>query len=251
MPRFTDMMEKHSLGNNFSFSAVKVEKLGATLYTLVTIVIDATGSVAPFAAQLLQMLQNTIAACKKSQTSENLLVRVCTFNATQGVQELHGFKPVAEIDPAADYPEMHPSGMTPLCDAVYSAVGATNKYAQMLVAADYGCNAIFYVITDGEENASTTTMAMIREEIERATRSEQLESIISILIGLSDPGAPASTSRVLDDFHKQAGFTHFIDVGAATPGKLAKLGAFVSQSVSSQSQALGTGGPSQAIKASI
>ena len=44
---------------------------------------------------------------------------------------------------------------------------------------------------------------------------------------------------------------HHIDVGDATPRKLAKLAAFVSQSISSQSQALGTGGPSQNIAATI
>ena len=45
--------------------------------------------------------------------------------------------------------------------------------------------------------------------------------------------------------------SQYIDAGAATKGKLAKLADFVSQSVSSQSQALGTGGPSQNISATI
>jgi hypothetical protein len=49
----------------------------------------------------------------------------------------------------------------------------------------------------------------------------------------------------------EVGITQFIDAGDATKGKLAKLAAFVSQSISSTSQALGTGGPSQAIAATV
>ena len=42
-----------------------------------------------------------------------------------------------------------------------------------------------------------------------------------------------------------------IDAGDATPAKLAKLAVFISTSISSQSQHLGTGGPSQQIAATI
>ena len=45
--------------------------------------------------------------------------------------------------------------------------------------------------------------------------------------------------------------TKFIDAGAANERSLAKLADFVSQSISSQSQSLGTGGPSQNISAVI
>jgi hypothetical protein len=38
-------------------------------------------------------------------------------------------------------------------------------------------------------------------------------------------------------------------MGNVTPGKLAKLAQFVSKSISSQSQALGTGGASQPVPA--
>lgn len=44
-----------------------------------------------------------------------------------------------------------------------------------------------------------------------------------------------------------AGFTQYVEVDNATDAKLAKLADFVSRSVSSQSQALGSGGPSKAL----
>ena len=53
--------------------------------------------------------------------------------------------------------------------------------------------------------------------------------------------------RALEKFKNDAKLSQFVDIGNATEGKLAKLANFVSESVSSQSQALGTGAPSQTL----
>jgi hypothetical protein len=51
----------------------------------------------------------------------------------------------------------------------------------------------------------------------------------------------------LQDFKDKAGITQYVSLGRATPGRIAKLAQFVSQSISSTSAALGTGVPSQPI----
>ncbi len=99
-----------------------------------------------------------------------------------------------------------------------------------------------FVITDGDDNASTATMTMIKTEMARAAKSEEIESLIGILIGIN----VATFKDKLEAFEKATGMK-YMDAGDATKGKLAKLAEFVSQSVSSQSQSLGTGGPSQTI----
>ena len=43
------------------------------------------------------------------------------------------------------------------------------------------------------------------------------------------------------------GFTQYVAIADANATTIAKLGDFVSRSISSQSQALGTGGPSQSL----
>ena len=53
--------------------------------------------------------------------------------------------------------------------------------------------------------------------------------------------------QALQGFTAQAGVDQYVDVADATPGTLAKLARFVSHSISSQSQSLGTGGPSLAL----
>lgn len=253
MPRLTandDAMGSYQIGGggNFTFSGARVDRLGATEYTLVTIAVDETGSVYGFDKELHQCLVTAVESCKKSPRSDNLLIRVVTFSDRykKGVNEIHGFKPLSEIDPNA-YPAIKPGGNTPLCDACYSGLGAMNIYGKELVDQDYGVNGILFVVTDGGENASTATKTMVRKEAERSVSGEILESMVSVLIGVN----AASYVRELEDFRKETGMTQFIDAGEATPRKLAKLAAFVSQSVSSQSQALGTGGPSQSIAATI
>jgi len=49
-------------------------------------------------------------------------------------------------------------------------------------------------------------------------------------------------TTALKNFSDQARLNQFVDAGEATAQKLAKLAAFVSRSITSQSQALGSGG---------
>ena len=252
MPRLmNDDMEIGQIAgtNGFAFSGTRIEKLGATEYTLVTIAVDETGSVDGFADDLRNCLIAAVEACQRSPRRENLLLRVIKFSSryNNGVEEINGFKPLAEIDPVNDYQALNPGGMTPLCDACYSAIGAMNAYGKKLSDDDFGVNAIAFIITDGWDNASATTTQMVKEKIEEAVSGEIMESMVTVLVGIN----ASEYQRELDEFYREAGLTQYIDAGDATKGKLAKLAEFVSQSVSSQSQALGTGGPSQNISATI
>lgn len=253
MPRLMDdgTMETGNIGGmqGFKFSGIRTEHLGATEYTLVTIAVDETGSVCGFDKELRDSLAVAVEACKKSPRSDNLLLRVIKFSSRfpNGVEELHGFKPLAEIDPKNDYPNFTPGGGTPLCDACFNAIGAMNAYGRKLTDDDFGVNAIAFIITDGDENASSVTVEKVRKEAEKAVTGEIVESMVSVLIGIN----ASDCQDILEEFKNQAGLTQYIDAGQATKGKLAKLADFISQSVSSQSQALGTGGPSQNISATI
>jgi len=250
MPRIgnDDGMQSHRIsGSNFSFQGARIDSLGATEYTLVTIAVDVTGSTESFAADLHKMLITAVEACKKSPRSDNLLLRVITFStAVGGVAELHGFTPLAQIDPST-YPAFQPDGGTPLNDAAYSSIGAMVEYGEELMKSDFLVNGIGFIITDGDDNRSTTSPQMIKKLIEKATKGEKLESLVTVLIGIN----AGQYQRELDGFKTQAGLSQYIDMGDVTKGKLAKLAGFVSQSVSSQSQALGTGGPSQNIAPTI
>jgi hypothetical protein len=224
----------------FEFSAVRPEHLGATEYTLVTVVVDETGSVAGFSDQLLATVQSIVTACQHSPRADNLMVRLVSFN--DRVTEVHGFKPLADLDPSA-YPGFRPQGMTALYDAAYSAVGAALAYARRLADQDYDVNAAVYIITDGLDNRSATTPAMIADKIRAATQGEEIESLLTILVGLADPmvGGARQVENALKAFQRKASLDQYVGAGQATAETLARLAQFVSGSISRQSQALGTG----------
>ncbi len=253
MPRLgQDTMETGIIGRTgFGFTGTRIEHLSATSYTLATIIIDASGSVTHFAKQLDEMLRTVIEACKKSPRSDNILVRTLTFNTsyyqTNGINEIHGFKPLADIDVTVDYPQILPAGGTPLFDATFSAIGATTTYGKQLRDLDYTVNGIAFIVTDGMDTGGTATPTMIKNEMDKVVVGEELESMVSILIGINT----TSARSYLDKFKDEAGLTTFIDAGNATSETIAKIGGFVAQSISSQSQSLGSGGPSQQIAAVI
>lgn len=249
MPKLADdSMETGNIGaSNFKFSATRIEQLGAAEYTLATVAVDVTGSTQPFADELRKCLITAVDACKKSPRSMNLLLRVILFSdsLTGGIEEIHGFKPLGEIDPNA-YPQFNPYGGTNLYDAAFSALGATNAYAEKLMDQDFLANGIVFVITDGDDNRSSATVSTVKDEMLRATKAEKIESLIGILIGINSH----NFGPELKKFETATGMK-YMEAGAVNKGSLAKLAEFVSQSVSSQSQSLGTGGPSQNIAATI
>lgn len=238
MKIFDDMQV--ATASNFAFSAVRPEKLGAVEYTLVTIVTDKTGSISGHAAALLESKKSVVQACQRSPRAEFLLLRSTEFNFR--VEEVHGFVELNKLDPSTfQAPDCH--GTTALFDATYAAIAATNEYAKTLADNEFQVNGIVFVVTDGDDNESVQTPASIAAEMVRGVRNEWIESLNVVLIGVN----AQQYARSLNDFKDQAGLTQYVDVGDATPQRLAKLADFVSRSISSQSQALGTGGPSQAL----
>jgi len=249
MPRLMDTEEvmQQTGPGAFQFSGVRVEHLGATEYTLVTIVLDISGSVSNFADELLKMVKTIVEACIKSPRSENLLIRYLTFN--HEIYEIHGFRLHSDIDPD-EYDELQPDGFTALYDASYDAIGATIDYSARLVEDyEFDVNGAVYIVTDGMNNRGTMTPSSIKDKVASALKHEKIESLITILVGLQDPKShwSAEVKIHLEEFVTDAELTKFIDAGDATPSKLAKLANWVSQSVSSQSQALTSGSASQTL----
>jgi uncharacterized protein YegL len=158
---------------------------------------------------------------------------------------LHGFRPLPDCN-ESDYDGCVPSGgATALYDAAYNAVNSVIAYGKELAKNDFDCNAAVFVITDGEDNRSSATCNMVAEALKKARKEEALESIMPVLIGVNTN--QGNLDQYLTMFKDEAEFQQFVSIGNATEKQLAKLGGFISKSISSQSQALGTGGPSQSL----
>lgn len=252
MPRILDPdMETHAIaGSTFQFSAVKPSNLGANEYCLATIVIDGSGSTEPFWPGIRSAVLESVRALRGTKArpnprADNTLLRVVVFDHV--LHEIHGFRMLTECNDD-DYQSLRcPAGTTALYDATYTSIQATLEESKVLEKNRFQSNGIVIVITDGAEyppNASTATRGMIAKSVQDARASEVLESLVTILVGVNATGP---TAQYLDAFQKEAGFQQYVQLNDAAQDTLGRLGGFVSRSISSQSQALGTGGPSQSL----
>jgi len=239
MPKFRDAdMEEKALPNaSFGYSATRIDALGATEYTLVDLVVDISGSVAAFAADMEAAIREVVNACKMSPRADNLMLRVVLFNSR--MQEFHGYKLLSNCN-LDDYKGfLRCGGNTALFDAAENAVLAQVHYAGDLAKNDYAVNSLVVMVTDGCDNASAVQPGSVRAALESAVKSEATESMVSILIGV---GAAFDTSIgvALNAFKNEAGINQYVGTKDASAKTLAKLAAFVSKSISAQSQALGS-----------
>ena len=224
-------------GTHYGFSACHLDHLGSTEYTLVTICADVSASVYGFISQIEQCLDRIVASCAHAPRADNLLLRVITFN--QSITELHGFKPLLECSGQSYQGQLQASGATALYDASYNAISTIINYGQHLVQHDFDVNGIVFVITDGEDNQSKARPKGIKKLLRDCMTEEDLESMLSVLVGVNVK--ESSLSKRLDQFKSQAHFDEYIELDNAESKTLQKLAHFVSQSISLQSRALGSG----------
>jgi hypothetical protein len=243
-------------GSGFgTFQAPDIDHLydrGATEYTLSGIVLDRSGSVQIFAAQLRQMLIEAATATKSSPRSENVLLRAVYFNDSN-ITEIHGFVPASEINPQ-DYPHFSPNGGTPLYKATFNGVSSIVEYGKTLASKQFLVNGILFIITDGEDTERGVSPAEIALKIAEVKSIKGFDSLTTILIGLTKPrpdgeyesdGDREQRARIvqaLESFKREAGITHFVDMGNANAATLAKLANFVSSSLIIKSKKIGTTG---------
>lgn len=228
--------------SNFHYSGESIDKLGASEYTLVNIVVDMSGSVVSYKNELTECIKTIVGSCKLSQRAENLMIRLTTFN--NSVYEEHGFSLLSSLIPDA-YKSKDPTGSTSLYDATIDGILAVNNYGKTLYDQEFDSNGIVFIITDGDDNTSRSNPAQIKELVEKVINEEKLESLRTILIGVNTKRD--SLRRVLENFKNAANIDQYVDIEDANKNSLAKLANFISKSISAQSLALGTGGPSQAV----
>jgi uncharacterized protein YegL len=238
-----DIMKIDNAGSDFQFSAIEVDRLGASEYTLVTLVLDMSSSVRDYQSELNESVATILDSCRMSPFAEKLMVRLVTFN--ENVYEEHGFMPLSELD-NADYKNVvQPRGMTALFDASLNAIQATVDYGKTLYDNDFDSNAILFVVTDGADNSSSKSIQDVGDTIKSFNRNETVESFRSVLIGVNTEYSDVNT--YLKDFKDTAGIDQYIDIKNANSNSLAKMADFISQSISAQSKSLGSGVASKAL----
>ncbi len=247
MPIFNESqtLETHNIGH-FGYSAVPLDELDAAQFTLATIVVDRSTSTNGFTREMTDAVKASIEALKRHPLKDQMLVRVLAFDST--MEEIHGFIPVTAIDPSQYEGCFVARGMTALFDACISAVEATESFSASLASKKYLNNAIVIVVTDGANNegkfCNSSDVVEVKKAFANAMLRESLESLVTILIAVNYKALKDGLNAFLAD----AGFTNpLIGVEQATPDSIARIGNFITSSISSTSMVLGTGGPSKTL----
>jgi hypothetical protein len=226
-----------TIGSGFQFSAISADDMGASEYTLVAIAADKSSSVYNFATEIEKCLVTSLQGCMESPRVDNLLVRLLTFNSQ--LDEIHGYKHLADC-PIANYQGIiKPGGCTSLFDACISSIDSLATLGKQMIRDKYTANGLSVIITDGMDVGSTQTINAVAEAIARSRRSECLESILNILIGINvnEP----EVSQALNTLKTVGKFDEYIEAKDASPKTFARIAKFISRSISSQSQAIQTG----------
>lgn len=235
----TDMLRLQH--GNYHFTAINLARIGTDAVAAVTLVVDISESVESFKDLLEKCLDSAVQACLLSPNHDQLQVRIVVFN--HNVVELTGFLPLADLKSFVG--RLQPAGATALVDGTLDGLHGIQGFAKALRSSDYSCNGTLIVLTDGEGNTGrerdpATIQALVTQMLEH---DRALESLQMILVAVN----AKNCAKALHKFHKEAGFNQFVDIGDATPQKLARLAQFISKSVSSSSQALGTGVSAQLV----
>jgi hypothetical protein len=226
-----------TIGSGFQFSSISADAMGASEYTLVAIAADKSSSVSGFAGEIEGCLVTSLQGCMDSPRVDNLLVRLLTFN--NQLDEVHGYKHLADC-PISNYKGIiKPGGCTSLFDACISTIDSLATLGKQMIADKYTANGLSVIITDGCDVGSTQTINAVAEAIARSRRSECLESILNILIGINVQDREVSDA--LNNLKTVGNFDQYIEAKDASPKTFARIAGFISKSISSQSQAIQTG----------
>lgn len=224
-------------GSNYNYSAVGLNNLGATEYTLVTINCDTSSSVATFKTDLEKCIKEAVLSCRKSPRADNLMLRMVTFATTE--KEVHGFKLLTECNPDDYLNSLKVGGVTALFDTTKNSIDTTEDYAKTLIANDFDVNGIIFIITDGMDNNSANMVKTIKERLKNIQKNESIQSLTTVLIGVNI--TDDEVSDALATFKDKAELSQYIELRDASASTLARLADFISRSISSSSSSLQKG----------
>lgn len=196
-----------------------LDQLGSSEVTLAMNIIDMSGSMAPYATDLMQAYNNSyLGAMTQSIAADDILVSTILFNRT--INLLHGYVGIDDAMRLTDT-EYDPDGGTALYDAV--AGGLTNMvlYAQQLRQSGIMVRCIVIVYSDGEDNASRqrakdvarTAQELLKQEIYTLAYVGFVPGANKPVMGFNPKGAVNPALAAVQKLADEIGFTEALTAG--------------------------------------
>lgn len=229
-------------GSNYGYTGLPINQIQSFKNTLAIGLLDESGSTDAYKRPMELAVKEVVKSLQDSPEADQLMYRQCHF--ATGFREHHGFMPLVQIN-LDQYDGCYISnGQTTLYDSIVRVIHETLDYAKRQSASRYLCNAIIYIITDGRDYGSILKQADVKKALEEAIACEELESLFTVLIGVNDK---IDIQQDLEAFQKNVGITKYIPLKDASQKSLSRLTNWLSQQISSQSQQVGSGQPSQSL----
>jgi len=214
-------------------------KSAQTEYTIIQHFRDETGSVFRFCSRLWKRYI-LVEACQKTPELKSDDTAL-SFNTNYGNSR---FNPLSTINVKITSRLNRGRNRTLWCP--YSSSSATLLYAKLLTDQDFMSMPQFTSsLTGWITNSVIHTGRWLRIKFRKQKSGRHW--VHDYGFGRADRPERylAIRQQSFGKISEQAHLTQYVDAGDATPKKLAKLAQFVSQSIASQSQSLGTGAASQ------
>lgn len=203
---------------------LSADELDSPDATLVSIVLDMSGSMAPHQKAVVDAYNQMLRAFSGAKSSTAILASAWAFSDKPAL--LSSYEPTPRKPPlcSAVY---RPNGMTALHDAILGALTGLVAYGQRLWDEGVPTKRILFVLSDGDDNASKATAPEVRSALAALARDEAY-TLAYAGFGGDQAGQAA-----------RLGFPNVVSVGA-TDKDLRRLFGQLSQSVLRVSQGTGS-----------
>ncbi|MCI0394722.1 MAG: hypothetical protein L0332_07830 [Chloroflexi bacterium] len=226
-----DLVMTNLNGLTLASVGVPLDQLASNEVTLAMNIIDMSGSMAPYAADLICAYNDDyLAAMAGSTAADDILVSTILFN--DQVELFHGYVNLPDAPPLVRR-VYNPDGSTALYDAV--ATGLTNMvvYTQHLRQRGVMVRCVALVYSDGDDNASRQAATAVR----RASQELLKQEIYTLgYVGFASGGIAEAQLRRLAD---AIGFPEILIAGLSH-AELRRIFHMVSLSTVRASQQQGT-----------
>lgn len=185
-------------------------------------VIDKSGSVYSYVNDMNNALNDFLQTMQKSHVADKLLVSTVEFDGHVSV--VSGFQPISNVKPF----DIKPGGMTALYDAVKVGLENAISYREQLQNSGLTAKTLVFIITDGDDNSSTTDPSEIKQIIGDIYKNET--NAFSFTIIMFGVGSEAD----FDSAREKMGIDKNLMAKVGTTGaEIRKMINFISSSVSS------------------
>lgn len=185
-------------------------------------IIDKSGSVNSYVTDMNNALNDFVQVMQHSHVAEKLMVSTIEFN--DKINVVSGYQPISNVNTF----NIKPQGLTALYDAVYAGLENAVNYREQLEKSGLTAKTLVFIITDGDDNASTKKASDIQNKLHEIYRDESNAfSFTVIMFGVGN-------DTDFDKARAEMGIDEKLMARVGTTGaEIRKMISFISSSVSS------------------